>query len=182
MLNIFIAVVSEVYAQAKLSADDEFYSILEQDHVEKLDSKLVAQAECLMFPRMHEELRNQIREVDEDTSPSNQADVNHLLMKLDTITSFLKAKFQNDHIQADHERLIGLVNSTNTGFEGEGELKIAEGHVASESEEAVVKAVAEGDDLSQNISLITLEDRLWHLTRIRSRNRSTKYNIVKKIA
>ncbi len=81
-MNIFIAVVSEVYSKAVTESLDRFADNLDRDRFNRIHPKLAAQADAFLFSGYHKVLRRELQERDADDMPSNAADVHALLQQL----------------------------------------------------------------------------------------------------
>ena len=91
LMNVFIAVVSEVYAKAQEESIAKFDASLELHLASNMHPKLVSQAEMtLMTHNWHAVLKRECSEVDDDHEPSTTADVQHLLTLMDSAQHTLK--------------------------------------------------------------------------------------------
>ena len=101
LMNVFIAVVSEVYAKAQEESVAQFDASLELHIASNMHPKLVAQAEMmLMTHHWHNVLQRECSEVDNDQKPSTTADVRHLWNLMDQVQQTLQlvsgATFQEE--------------------------------------------------------------------------------------
>lgn len=90
MMNIFIAVVSEVYASAVTESARRFTRNLDRDRFEKIYPKQSAQAESFLLNGYHQVLQREVDEQNDDEMPSNAADVHALLEEMNSIKAQLK--------------------------------------------------------------------------------------------
>ena len=95
MMNIFIAVVSEVYASAVTESLHRFADDLDRDRFNRIHPKLVAQADAFLLSGYHKVLRREVQERDADDMPSNAADVHALLQQLADIKRQLDKSLVN---------------------------------------------------------------------------------------
>ena len=80
MMNVFIAVVSEVYAKAQEESKATFDASLEYHIASTMHPKLSSQAEItLMTHHWVSVLKRETEEVNDDNEPSTQADVKYIL-------------------------------------------------------------------------------------------------------
>ena len=80
MMNVFIAVVSEVYAKAQEESKATFDASLEYHIASTMHPKSATQAEItLMTHHWNDVLRRETEEVNDDNEPSTQADVKYIL-------------------------------------------------------------------------------------------------------
>jgi hypothetical protein len=118
MMNIFIAVVSEVYVSAVEKSLHRFSDNLDMDRFHKIHPKLSAQAESFLLHGYHKVLRREVQEQIADCMPSNSADVQELLQQLSEI------KVQLDKSMG---RLGRLATEEGEGVK-EGETKAGDDH------------------------------------------------------
>ena len=80
LMNVFIAVVSDVYAKAQEESIQTFDESLESHFSSHMHPKLISQAELLLSTHHWPEvLERETSEVDDDVQPSTSADVQRLL-------------------------------------------------------------------------------------------------------
>ena len=85
LVNIFIAVVSEVFATAQSQAERHWQDELERDYLDQLGRKGEAQGVYFCAPSFLKNCSREVSEVDDDVKPTTQADVYQILDMLTDI-------------------------------------------------------------------------------------------------